>query len=150
MIKETEIPARLLEFELTESAIMTDVEENIVRLQQIKALGIGIAVDDFGTGYSSLSYLKKFPINTLKIDRSFVADIASSSDDAAIVKAIIVLAETLNLSVIAEGVETTGQLKILQEFNCSVIQGYLFSKPLKSTDFEKLLIKDLQLMTNQV
>ncbi|MEW6996921.1 EAL domain-containing protein [Colwelliaceae bacterium BS250] len=150
VIKETKIPARLLEFELTESAIMTDVEENIVRLQQIKALGIGIAVDDFGTGYSSLSYLKKFPINTLKIDRSFVADIASSSDDAAIVKAIIVLAETLNLSVIAEGVETTGQLKILQEFNCSVIQGYLFSKPLKSTDFEKLLIKDLQLMTNQV
>lgn len=148
VLKETELPANLLELELTESAIMTDVEENIIRLQQIKELGVGIAIDDFGTGYSSLSYLKKFPINTLKIDRSFITDIDTSADDAAIVKAIIALAETLNLAVIAEGVETKGQLQILQGFNCSLIQGYLFSKPLNANDFESLLINDNHLVTH--
>ncbi|WOH38277.1 EAL domain-containing protein [Thalassotalea fonticola] len=147
VLKETGLPANLLELELTESAIMTDVEENIIRLQQIKELGVGIAIDDFGTGYSSLSYLKKFPINTLKIDRSFITDIATSADDAAIVKAIIALAETLNLAVIAEGVETTGQLQILRGFNCSLIQGYLFSKPLNANDLEALLINESHLVT---
>ncbi|KGJ99682.1 two-component system response regulator [Thalassotalea sp. ND16A] len=149
VLEQTGLPAELLELELTESAIMTDVEENIFRLEQIKALGVGIAVDDFGTGYSSLSYLKKFPITSLKIDRSFIADIATSCDDVGIVKAIIALAETLNLSVIAEGVETTSQLQILQKFNCSVIQGYLFSRPLIATDFEKLLTKKFVMATNE-
>ncbi|WNC70656.1 EAL domain-containing protein [Thalassotalea psychrophila] len=148
VLEDTQLPANLLELELTESAIMTDVEENIVRLQQIKALGVGIAIDDFGTGYSSLSYLKKFPISTLKIDRSFITDIDTCSDAAAIVKAIIVLAETLNLAVIAEGVETKGQLKTLQSFNCSMIQGYLFSPPINAGDFESLLINDLHLVAN--
>ncbi|WP_068546450.1 EAL domain-containing protein [Thalassotalea crassostreae] len=141
VLKNTGLPPQMLKLEITESAVMTDVEENIVRLQQIKTLGVGIAVDDFGTGYSSLSYLKKFPIDTLKIDRSFIADI-NRNNDIAIVKAILALAESLGLDVVAEGVENQEQLRILNENNCFYIQGYLFSKPLDAQSCEALLIND--------
>ena len=134
-LSKSQLPPHLLELELTESAVMSDVEDNIERLQQFKDMGITVAVDDFGTGYSSLSYLKKFPIDTLKIDRSFIDEIATSENDVAIVKAIMVLAETMGLNVVAEGIETLEQLKILHDFGCQHIQGYFFSKPLPNDDF---------------
>ena len=134
-LTKSQLPPHLLELELTESAVMSDVEDNIERLQQFKDMGITVAVDDFGTGYSSLSYLKKFPIDTLKIDRSFIDEIDTSENDVAIVKAIMVLAETMGLKVVAEGVETLDQLKILHDFGCQHIQGYFFSKPLPNQDF---------------
>jgi len=121
-------PARL-ELELTESAIMTDAETNISKLQELKALGVELAVDDFGTGYSSLSYLKRFPINTLKIDQSFVADLGSP-DGAAIIDAILALARTLKLRSIAEGIETEDQLTYLVDKGCDLLQGYYFARPL--------------------
>lgn len=124
------LPPELLELELTESAVMSDVDDNIDRLQQFKDMGITIAIDDFGTGYSSLSYLKKFPIDTLKIDRSFIIEIANSDNDAAIVKAIMLLAETMELKVVAEGIENVEQLQILHNYRCQFIQGYFFSRPL--------------------
>lgn len=132
---DSQLPAELLELELTESAIMSDVEDNIIRLQNLKNMGVTIAVDDFGTGYSSLSYLKKFPIDTLKIDRSFIEDIADNENDEAIVKAIMALAESMNLNVVAEGIETIEQLRILHTFNCGLIQGFYFSKPLTNDEF---------------
>ena len=136
------LPPHLLELEVTESAVMSDVEDNIERLQQLKNMGITVAVDDFGTGYSSLSYLKRFPIDTLKIDRSFVDDIATDENDEAIVKAIMVLAETMGLKVVAEGIETIEQLKILNEFGCQHIQGFFFSKPLPHEDFISYVQRD--------
>lgn len=134
-LRDSGLSPALLEIELTESAIMSDVEDNIARLQAIKNMGISIACDDFGTGYSSLSYLKLFPLDTLKIDRSFVNDVAIDENDAAIVKAVMLLAQTMNLKVVAEGVETIEQLKVLNRFNCELIQGYYFSKPLNNLDF---------------
>ena len=125
----------LLEIELTESAIMSDLEDNIARLNDLKNMGVSIACDDFGTGYSSLSYLKQFPLDTLKIDRSFIEDVATDENDAAIVKAIMLLADTMHLNVVAEGVESIDQLQVLNQFNCELIQGYYFSKPLTNDDF---------------
>ena len=134
-LSDSKLPPELLELELTESAIMSDVEDNIIRLQDLKDMGVTIAVDDFGTGYSSLSYLKKFPIDTLKIDRSFIDDIADNENDEAIVKAIMALAESMNLNVVAEGIESIEQLRILHTFKCALIQGYYFSEPLTNDDF---------------
>lgn len=139
IIEETGLPPEYLELELTESAVMTDVEQNIMRLRQLKDMGIKVAIDDFGTGYSSLSYLKKFPIDTLKIDRSFVTDLAENKEDEAIVKAIMALADTMNLEVIAEGVESKSQLAILRQYECELIQGFLFSRPLNKHDIALLL-----------
>lgn len=136
------LPAHLLELELTESAVMSDVDDNIERLQQFKDMGITIAIDDFGTGYSSLSYLKKFPIDTLKIDRSFVTEIANSDNDAAIVKAIMLLAQTMELKVVAEGIENIEQLKILNDYDCQYIQGYYFSRPLPYAEFTQFVETD--------
>ncbi|GAB2996114.1 hypothetical protein GCM10027050_12510 [Psychrosphaera aestuarii] len=138
----SELPKHLLELELTESAVMSDVEDNIGRLQMFKDMGIRIAVDDFGTGYSSLSYLKKFPIDTLKIDRSFIVDIDTNENDAAIVKAIMLLAETMQLNVVAEGVETLEQLRIIDNYGCQYIQGYFFSRPLPHADFMKFVSEE--------
>lgn len=138
----SELPKHLLELELTESAVMSDVEDNIGRLQMFKDMGIRIAVDDFGTGYSSLSYLKKFPIDTLKIDRSFIIDIDTNENDAAIVKAIMLLAETMQLNVVAEGVETLEQLRIIDSYGCQYIQGYFFSRPLPHADFMKFVSEE--------
>lgn len=130
-----------LELELTESAIMTDGESNITKLSQLKSLGLDLAVDDFGTGYSSLSYLRKFPINTLKIDQSFVADM-QSSDGAAIVDAIIALAKTLNMRSIAEGIETEEQLAYLAIRGCDLMQGYFFAHPLYPDSVPEAVTRD--------
>jgi len=130
-----------LELELTESAIMTDAETNIVKLAELKQLGVALAVDDFGTGYSSLNYLKRFPIDTLKIDQTFVADLGSS-DGGAIVNAIIALARSLNLQVIAEGVETAEQVSYLLDKGCHLLQGYYFSRPVPATEIPALLETD--------
>lgn len=139
ILAETGLDARHLEIELTESLVMTDVEHTIGILRDLKAMGLHLSIDDFGTGYSSLSYLKRFPIDVLKIDQSFVRDITVDSDGAAIVKSIISLAHNLRLHVIAEGVETAEQLAYLRENHCDQMQGYYFSRPLIADAFEQLL-----------
>ena len=139
ILQETGLAAHHLEIELTESMVMTDVERAIGTLRELKAIGVKLSIDDFGTGYSSLSYLKRFPIDVLKIDRSFVRDITLDADDAAIVASIISLSHNLNLKVIAEGVETQEQLMYLRQHDCDQMQGYYFSKPLPADAFEWML-----------
>jgi EAL domain-containing protein (putative c-di-GMP-specific phosphodiesterase class I) len=119
-----------LELELTESMVMQNITRTLETMAGLHALGLRVAIDDFGTGYSSLSYLKRFPISTLKIDRSFVRDITSDSDDAAIASTVVALGHSLKLKVIAEGVETTDQLVRLRHMGCDGVQGYYLSKPL--------------------
>jgi diguanylate cyclase (GGDEF)-like protein len=133
---EIEQPSFLV-FELTESVIMSDTEKMFNKLWQLKSMGIKLSVDDFGTGYSSLSYLKSFPLDSLKIDRSFIKDLPHNEDDVAIVNAILALAQTLNLNTVAEGVETEQQKEFLKNSNCSSIQGYLFSKPMPIAEFNQ-------------
>jgi diguanylate cyclase (GGDEF)-like protein/PAS domain S-box-containing protein len=141
ILKETNLDPRWLELELTESSIMKDPEVAIEKLHELKLMGIKVAIDDFGTGYSSLNYLKRFPIDTLKIDKSFVADVCRDPHDTAIVRAIINLGHALDLTVIAEGVETKEQLQYLSALECDVVQGFLFSKALPAATFEELLIE---------
>lgn len=138
-LQESNIPANLLEAELTESAVMTDPAKAIQALHEIRNLGVTISIDDFGTGYSSLAYLKRFPLDKLKIDAAFVRDIASDPDDAAIVLAIISLAHSLGLTVIAEGVETAEQVAFLVENDCDEMQGHFFSKPVPTDEALQLL-----------
>ncbi|CAN7454472.1 EAL domain-containing protein [Pseudoduganella sp. LjRoot289] len=138
-IKEHDIAPELLELELTESSLMSNAEETITVLQNLKKLGIQISIDDFGTGYSSLAYLKRFPIDKLKIDIAFVREVTSNPDDAAIVLAIINMAHSLKLQVIAEGVERDAQLAYLRRHNCDEMQGYYFSRPLPEEEFEAML-----------
>ncbi|WP_223418843.1 EAL domain-containing protein [Shewanella inventionis] len=133
------LPASALELELTESMIMGNPQDSVTVLSKLKALGLTIAIDDFGTGYSSLSYLKRFPIDTLKIDREFVRDITEDPDDAAITSAIITLAHSLELNVVAEGVETKEQLEFLRNGGCDQVQGFLLSKPLTASECLTLL-----------
>ncbi len=137
-LDESGLPANRLELELTESAIMTDAKTNIAKLKELKALGVDLAIDDFGTGYSSLSYLKRFPIDTLKIDQSFVADL-DTPDGAAIVDAIIALAKTLKMRVIAEGIENEYQLSYLVSRGCNLLQGFYFARPLYPEDVPAML-----------
>ncbi len=141
ILKETNLDPRWLELELTESSIMKDPEQAIEKLHELKLMGIRVAIDDFGTGYSSLNYLKRFPIDTLKIDKSFVSDVCKDPHDTAIVRAIITLGHALDLTVIAEGVETQEQLQYLISLDCDVVQGFLFSKSLSTTAFEELLVE---------
>tara|TARA_R110002072_G_scaffold140765_9_gene285239 strand:+ start:900 stop:3206 length:2307 start_codon:yes stop_codon:yes gene_type:complete len=139
IMDESEILPECLELELTESMIMEDSQSAIRCLQDLKALGLKISVDDFGTGYSSLSYLKDFPVDTLKIDKSFVDGMEFSQSQLAIVRAIIVLGHSLNLKVVAEGVENNSQLELLTENTCDMVQGYLISKPLRAAEMQSLL-----------
>lgn len=140
ILKETGLAPRYLELELTESVLMHDAESSVAVLEALKAMGVRLAIDDFGTGYSSLSYLKRFPIDTLKIDRSFVRDIASDVDDSTIVSAVIAMGRTLGQRVIAEGVETQEQLAFLRTRQCDEGQGFHFSRPLSAEDFRRLLV----------
>ena len=139
IISASELDPELIELEITEGLLVENVETTVKMLDEFHKMGIRISVDDFGTGYSSLSYLKKFPINTLKIDRSFIRDIAVDMDDAAIISAIITLAQNLRLQVTAEGIETEEQLIFLQNLNCHEAQGFYFSKPLPNEDFEQYI-----------
>jgi diguanylate cyclase (GGDEF)-like protein/PAS domain S-box-containing protein len=139
VLAETGLAPNCLEIELTESLFMSDVTLAVELLHGMKALGINMSIDDFGTGYSSLSYLSRFPIDVLKIDRSFVAEITRDSNDAAIVASIIALAHNLKLAVIAEGVETEEQLDYLRRHGCDEMQGYYFSRPLPADEFEQLV-----------
>jgi diguanylate cyclase (GGDEF)-like protein/PAS domain S-box-containing protein len=141
ILRETNLDPRWLELEITESSIMKEPDQAIEKLHELKLMGIRVAVDDFGTGYSSLNYLKRFPIDTLKIDKTFVADVCKDPHDTAIVRAIITLGHALDLTVIAEGVETQEQLKYLSSLGCDVVQGFLFSKSLPAPVFEELLIE---------
>ena len=141
LMKETECRAEWIELEVTEGHIMKNPEEAIKVLRAISEIGISLAVDDFGTGYSSLSYLKKLPIDKLKIDQSFVRELPDDEEDRAIVRAVIALAQSLNLQIIAEGVETREQKEFMLENGCQYIQGYFYSKPINDKEFEALLIK---------
>ena len=132
-----------LELEITESLIMEDVKHNIATLQAIRTMGVRIAIDDFGTGYSSLSYLSKLPVDTLKIDRSFVIDMTTGSDGLTLVSTIITLAHSLKLKVVAEGVETEEQACLLESLRCDEMQGYLFSKPVPADIFETRFLTPL-------
>lgn len=143
-LHKTDLPPTAIEIEITESMLMSDAPNIVAALQQLHDFGVHISMDDFGTGYSSLSYLKRFPIDTIKIDRSFVNDIDTSPDDAEIIHTIINMGQTLNRKVIAEGVETQEQLDILKSYNCDEIQGYFFSRPLLASDFTTF-IRDFQL-----
>jgi diguanylate cyclase (GGDEF)-like protein len=142
-VRDTDIDPQYLELELTESAVMRNVEDATAIMQEMKAMGLKLTIDDFGTGYSSLNYLKRFPIDKLKIDQSFVRDITTDPNDAAITLAIISMAHTLGLRVIAEGVETAEQLAFLQEHGCDEIQGYYFSKPLPANEFASISWKKI-------
>jgi diguanylate cyclase (GGDEF)-like protein len=133
------IDAERLELEITEGSLMQDVECSVETLRALKRRGVQIAIDDFGTGYSSLAYLKKFPIDTLKIDIAFIREVTTSPDDAAIVRAIIGMAHSLGMDVIAEGVETEAQLAHLRRQRCDQVQGYYFSRPLPVDEFERML-----------
>ncbi|MCS6296361.1 MAG: EAL domain-containing protein [Nitrospira sp.] len=139
-------PAQL-ELELTESIAMRDVEASVTMLEGLRTMGVRLSIDDFGTGYSSLSYLQRFPLSRLKIDQSFVRDLLTNENNVKITRAIIAMAHSLNLSVLAEGVETEGQLARLREEGCDEVQGYLFSRPVCAEDFEKLLKGDADART---
>jgi diguanylate cyclase (GGDEF)-like protein/PAS domain S-box-containing protein len=134
LLQELELAPEALELELTESLLMAEADRSYQGVRALRSLGLGISIDDFGTGYSSLSYLKKFPLQTLKIDRSFVRDIATDPDDAAIVRAIVSLADRLKLQVVAEGVETREQVDFLRGEGCTQAQGYYFARPLPAAD----------------
>jgi EAL domain-containing protein (putative c-di-GMP-specific phosphodiesterase class I) len=138
-LRDTGLAPDCLELELTESLFMSDITPAVELLHRMKSFGVKLSIDDFGTGYSSLSYLSRFPIDVLKIDRSFVADITHDANDAAIVASIIALAHNLRLSVIAEGVESAEQLDYLRHQGCDEMQGYYFSRPLPAHEFEQLL-----------
>jgi EAL domain-containing protein (putative c-di-GMP-specific phosphodiesterase class I) len=142
IVQRHAINPALLKLEITESMLVENIEETIATMYALKALGIQFSLDDFGTGYSSLQYLKRLPLSQLKIDQSFVRDIATDSNDKAIVRTIIAMARNLNLDVIAEGVETEEQQQLLLSKDCTHFQGYLFSKPVPIEQFNALLKLD--------
>lgn len=134
-LADSDLPVDSLELEITESMVMSDPESVIRLLGAIHDKGIHIALDDFGTGHSSLAYLKRFPIDCLKVDRAFIKDTPENTDDVAIAKTIIAMAQALGLSTVAEGVETSAQRELMRELGCEQIQGYFFSRPLAADDF---------------
>jgi EAL domain-containing protein (putative c-di-GMP-specific phosphodiesterase class I) len=133
------IPRNLLKLELTESLLQYDIEVTIASMNALNKIGVQFSLDDFGTGYSSLQYLKLLPLDQFKIDQSFVSNIAADNNDKAIVRAIIAMAQILNIEVIAEGVETGEQRQLLLDKGCTLFQGYLFSKPIPVDQFEALI-----------
>jgi len=150
ILKETRLAPHYLELELTESILMHDVESSASVLKALKDMGVKLAIDDFGTGYSSLSYLKRFPIDTLKIDQSFVRDIVTDADDAAIVAAVIGMGKSLKQRVVAEGVETYEQFEFLRARQCDEGQGFHFSHPLSAKDFtQRLIASNKELLQRQ-
>jgi diguanylate cyclase (GGDEF)-like protein len=146
LIQQYQIPADTLQLEITERLMLEDSKPTTDMLQKLKQLGLIFSVDDFGTGYSSLSYLHRFPIDILKIDKSFIQSLQLGSDNEALVKAIIAMAQCLNLRVIAEGVETEQQLQFLQKQGCDMVQGYYFSRPVSATKFESLIAQQKSLI----
>jgi EAL domain-containing protein (putative c-di-GMP-specific phosphodiesterase class I) len=139
VLRETGLSPEFLGLEITESTAMQDVEQTILILTRLTDMGVRVLMDDFGTGYSSLNWLKKFPIQKLKIDKSFINELQKDSDDKAIVNAIVTMAHTLNLRVVAEGVETENQLSLLRSSGCDEIQGFLLGMPLPPEDFKRIL-----------
>nr|WP_301003982.1 EAL domain-containing protein [Arsukibacterium sp.] len=138
ILKRTGVKPRAVIFEITESMLMGDTDAAINQLNQLKRLGVSLSIDDFGTGYSSLSYLKRFPVDELKIDRSFVKDIPQDRNDMDIVAAIIAMAQKMNLRVVAEGVETAQQVEFLRNNGCFEVQGYFYSMPLAEQELSQL------------
>lgn len=138
-LDDSQLPPHLLELEITESAVMHDPAEVVHSLHQLGAHGMKLAIDDFGTGYSSLAYLKKFPVDTLKIDKAFITDVSSDNDDVAIVEAVLGLGKHFNMKVVAEGIEDEAQLEFLKASGCDVAQGYFVSKPLNSEQYTEWL-----------
>jgi diguanylate cyclase (GGDEF)-like protein len=147
IVGQAGVDPRLLEFELTESMLMADPEAAVATLKELKGLGMRLSVDDFGTGYSSLAYLKRFPLDALKIDRTFVRDLPGDPDDAAITRAVIGLAHSLGLAVVAEGVETVEQLRVLEEYGCDQIQGYYIARPLPAAECARFLLEAIGVCT---
>jgi EAL domain-containing protein (putative c-di-GMP-specific phosphodiesterase class I) len=143
-LNESGLPPDLLEVEITESMIMHNAEQAVRVLNDIKALGVRLAIDDFGTGYSSLAQLKRFPVDTLKVDRSFIRDAPHDAEDGAITEAIIAMGRTLGLTIVAEGVETLEQQTFLSQRSCDEMQGFYFSTPVAPEDFAALLRKHMQ------
>jgi EAL domain-containing protein (putative c-di-GMP-specific phosphodiesterase class I) len=139
ILAETGLPASSLDLEITETAAMQNAELTLSVLQRLKEMGVRISIDDFGTGYSSLSYLKRFPIDTVKIDQNFVRDLVHDAGDAAIISAVISIARALQLDVVAEGVETAEQLAFLRSEQCELVQGFLHSAPVSADEFERML-----------
>ncbi|HEX9027499.1 MAG TPA: bifunctional diguanylate cyclase/phosphodiesterase [Clostridium sp.] len=139
ILSETKLLPQFLELEITENILINSLEKSVKTIEKLKELGVRVSLDDFGTGYSSLSYLKKLPINNLKIDKTFIDDIVISQDSKSILEAIVQLAHTLNLEVIAEGIETSEQSRILKEIKCDIAQGYYYNKPISSEEIEKVL-----------
>jgi EAL domain-containing protein (putative c-di-GMP-specific phosphodiesterase class I) len=150
ILEESNLEPRFLELELTESSIMSNADATIEVLSKLQSMGVAISVDDFGTGFSSLSYLKRLPIDSLKVDQSFVRELATDPDDAALVMAIVNLAHALRLRVVAEGVETQEQLRFLRLLRCDEIQGYLISRPLPVEGITELLANRRPLSTDAV
>jgi EAL domain-containing protein (putative c-di-GMP-specific phosphodiesterase class I) len=143
LLREIKLPPEALKLEITESTVMKDPSAAVEMLQQIKSLGVRLAIDDFGTGYSSLSYLHRFPLDTLKIDRSFISSMDDDGDGMEIARTILPMAKNLRLDVVAEGVETLEQFELLKKFNCAYGQGYYFSRPLSAEGITTLLKGDL-------
>ncbi len=148
-LSAADVNPHFLEIEITESIAMESAEVVVANLEALRSMSIGISIDDFGTGYSSLSYLKRYPINSLKIDRSFVSDVTTNAADAGIVRAVVEMAHGMKLNVIAEGVETKDQFSYLQQYGCDEMQGYWFSKPLPVEALDTLLAEELRLWTPQ-
>ena len=149
LLKETGLPAEALKLEITESTVMGDPSAAVEMLQEIKALGIRLAIDDFGTGYSSLSYLHRFPLDTLKIDRSFISDISAEGEGMEIARTILPMANNLRLDVIAEGVETIEQVLLLKKLQCKYGQGFFFSRPLSADGITAMLTGELAWQAEQ-
>jgi len=138
-LRDARLPAHMLELEITESISMANPDQSVPLMQRLKDTGVSLSIDDFGTGFSNLSYLKRFPVDRLKIDLSFIREITTDPGSLAISEAIITMSHRLNLQVVAEGVETAGQLELLRERHCDMVQGFHFSPPVTADAFARLL-----------